>query len=388
MLRQVWTMTASDLRQRVRDRSVLIFGLVVPVALMYVFNLVFGDAEDIDLEPVTVVAAVPAGDPTAATVTDVLRRTDLGELDVTVTNAPPGAVRDWVDDGVADLGIVVPDGFGAAVREGRRVTVQAVQGEGHEVEIQIVLSVVDGVLDELAAGSVAATAAARVGVPPEEVARSAVDDRPAYTLAEGEASDEQLDSAGALVAGQAGLFLLFTVSFGVLALVAERDAGTLARLRSMPMRPGLVVLAKGLVGFLLGVGATGVLLLVGGLLFGVGFGSVPAVAVLVVCVVAAATSVMFVIARVARTSEQAGIAASIAALVLGIAGGAFFPVNGPDAVDRLLDLNPVAAFTRGLGITAGGGGMTDIGAPVAIMVGFAIVMGLVSRLVPDRGAAA
>jgi ABC-2 type transport system permease protein len=53
----------------------------------------------------------------------------------------------------------------------------------------------------------------------------------------------------------------------------------------------------------------------------------------------------------------------------------------------VLDLNPVAAFMRGLGITAGGGGITDIGVPVAIMLGFAVVMVVRPALVPDRGAA-
>ena len=46
---------------------------------------------------------------------------------------------------------------------------------------------------------------------------------------------------------------------------------------------------------------------------------------------------------------------------------------------------PVAALLRGLGTTSGGGGLADIGTPVAIMLGFAVVMLVVSRLVPDRG---
>lgn len=94
---------------------------------------------------------------------------------------------------------------------------------------------------------------------------------------------------------------------------------------------------------------------------------------------------MFLIVRVARTSEQAGIATSIVALVLGIGGGAFFPVSAAGPLSRLLDLNPVAALLRGLGITSGGGGLGDVGVPVAIMLGFVAVMLVVSRLVPDRG---
>ena len=47
------------------------------------------------------------------------------------------------------------------------------------------------------------------------------------------------------------------------------------------------------------------------------------------------------------------------ALTLGLAGGAFFPISAQGLVGALLDLNPIAAFTRGLGITASGGGLAD-----------------------------
>lgn len=389
-VRQLRAMVVSDLRQRVRDKSVLIFALVVPLALMYVFNLVFGDADDLELRPVTVAFSMPQGDPLGQVMADTLDEVEVDELVVTLVDTAEDEVRDQVDDGDADLGVIVPDGFASAVREGRAVDVRAIEGDGAEVETQIVLSVVDGVLEQLTAGAVTAAAGGAVGLPPDELAalaEASVAEQPAYSLVEGEASSEQLDSAGALVAGQAGLFLLFTVGFGVLGLVAEREMGTLARLRSMPMRPGLVVAAKAMVSFVLGVVATSVLLVTGALLFGVDFGSAPAVAVLVLLVVAAASTLMFVVARVARTSEQAGIVQSIVALVLGIGGGAFFPINAAGVLGRLLDLNPVAAFTRGLGITAGGGGLTDLGGPVAIMLGFGVVMTLAARLLPDRGAA-
>ena len=61
------------------------------------------------------------------------------------------------------------------------------------------------------------------------------------------------------------------------------------------------------------------------------------------------------------------------------------PNSATGALSGLLDLNPVAALLRGLGTTSGGGGLADIGIPVAIMLGFAVVMLVVSRLVPDRG---
>jgi ABC-2 type transport system permease protein len=388
-MRQLLALTGSDLLQRVRDKSVLIFALVVPMALMSVFNLVFGQADDIEIKPLTVAVSTPAGDDLAAVLTDVVRSLDdADELDVTVTEVDESTGRQQVEDGDAAIALLVPDGFARSARAGEPVTVEAVRGDEAGIEADIVLSVVDGLLDQVASGTVTAQAALAEGVPHadlEALVAHATSGGPAYDLASGEASDEQLGAGAALVAGQAGLFLLFTVSFGVTGLLVDRESGTLARLRSMPIPAWVIVASKALVSFVLGAVATGILLGLGGYLFDADFGSVPAVAALVLCATAAGTSVMFLIVRVARTSEQASIATSIVALVLGIGGGAFFPVSATGPLSRVLDLNPVAALLRGLGTTSGGGGLGDIGVPVAIMLGFVAVMLVVSRLVPDRG---
>ena len=389
-MRQIWVMVASDLRQRIRDKSVIIFALVVPLALMFVFDLTFGDAGDVELEPVEVAVAAPADDALAGTLLDGVF--GLSALQVTrVDAADADEVRALVEAGDAGLGLVVPDGFGDALRAGRGPTVQVVEGEASELSASVVITVVDAVLDRLTWATVAATAGGIAGLPHDDlqaVAEAAATAGPDLSVTEGEASTEQLSFSGSLVAGQAGLFLIFTVGFGVLGLLAEREQGTLARLQSMPMRPGLIVAAKALVSLVLGVVATAVLLTVGGMFFGVGFGSPLAVAVLVVSVVLAAVSLVFVVARLARTAEQAQISQSILGMVLGMSAGAFFPISASGLLGTLIDLNPVAAFMHGLGITTGGGGVGDIGQPVAIMLGFAVVATAASRLLPDRGAAA
>lgn len=386
MWRQLWTMTLSDLRQRVRDRSVIIFGIVVPLALMSVMNLTFGGVQEGELQRVTVAASVPQGDPLAAALLEAVAGS--GAVPVTLEQVDEEDVRDRARDGAADLGLVVPDGFGEAVQQGRPVTVRAIEGDGAGLETDVLLSVVQAILDRFAEGARTAAAGAAAGLPPGRLtalAELVVTTAPPATLVEGQAAAEQLSTSAALVAGQAGLFLLFTVGFGVLGLLTEREQGTLARLRSMPMRPGLVVAAKALVGYILGVVATTVLLLAGSMLFDVSFGPPALVGVLVLCAVAAGTSLLFVVARVARTAEQASVAQSILAITLGMAGGAFFPVAASGLFGRLLDLNPIAAFTRGLGVTSGGGTLADIAVPVATMLGFAVVAVLVSRLIPDRG---
>ncbi len=388
-MRQLLTMTAGDLRQRVRDKSVLTFGIVVPLALMFVMNLVFGGAEEIELDSVTVAASVPADDVPARALVGAL--TEIEGLDVTVEDVAADDVRPRAEAGDAQLGIIVPDGFGGAVTQGEGATIDLVEGDGAGLETDVLISVVRGVADQLTGGAVAAGAGAGLGLTEEQLGalgQQVAQAPPALTAVEGRTATEQLDAGATMVAGQAGLFLLFTVGFGVIALINEREQGTLARLQSMPMRPGLIVGAKALSGYVLGVGATLVLLVAGSLLFDVDFGSPLVVLVLVLAVVAAATSLTFVVVRLARTSEQASVLQSILAVVLGMAGGAFFPIAATGAAGALLDLNPVAAFTRGLGVSSGGGGLADVGQPLLMMLGFAAVAGLLSRLVPDRGVAA
>lgn len=384
---QLWTMVSSDLRQHLRTRAFFVWALGVPLALMLVFNALLSGAQDLQLDRVTVAVSAPAGDPAARDLVGALRGVD--GLEVEVREVGPGQVRAAIDDGSADLGMVVPDGFARAVTGGEPVTVEVVEGEGSGIETDILIGVTRSTLDAYAAGSVVQRAALGAGMGDAQahtVADAMRASRARIAFVPGTTPSEQLSGAGSLVAGQAGLFLLFTVGFGVLGLVYERDQGTLTRLRSMPMRPGMVVVAKALVSFILGTLATSVLLLVGSLLFGVDFGSPVAVGVLVVVTVAAATSIMFVIVRIARTAEQANIAHSITAMALGIAGGAFTPILATGWLGTVLDLNPVAAFGRGLGITAGGGGVTDLGSPLLAVAGFGIVMIAASRALPDRGA--
>lgn len=390
-MRGLWTMVANDLRQRIRDKSVVIFSLVVPLALMGVLNLSFGgfDSGSVDLKPAVVIASSEDSGQLGDALLEAVA--SLPVMDVTVRKVTAGDVRRETKTTGADLGIILPADFTTAVTSGQALSVQVVEGDAAGIETDVLISVVDALLGQFAAGTVAAEAGGSAGLPHDVLgglAQQAAAGTPALTLSEGQASAEQLSLKGTLVAGQTGLFLLFTVGFGVLGLLAEREEGTLSRLQSTPVAPGTIITAKALVGFILGVVATAILLAAGSILFGVSFGSPAVVALLVLAVAAAATSLTFIVARLVRSAEQANIAQSILAMVLGIAGGAFFPIEASGFLATLMDLNPIAAFIRGLGITAGGGGVTDVAVPLAVMLGFATVATLASRALPDRGARA
>ena len=274
-MRHLLTMVAADLRQRVRDKSVPIFGLLVPIALMSVMNLVFSGAEEIELQPVTVAIEAADDDELAPVLTDALEQMET--VAITVVEVGADQARAHVDDERADLGLVIDGGTSAALMQGDSAGIEAIEGAGSGLETDIVISVALSVADRFTSATTAALAGAEAGLTEQDlgmVAQQVAQAEPAVTTTEGQTASEQLDEGSMMVAGQAGLFLLFTVGFGVLALINERDQGTLRRLRSMPMRPGLIVGAKAISSYLLGVGATAVLLTVGSWLFGVSFGSV------------------------------------------------------------------------------------------------------------------
>lgn len=389
MMRSFLTLVGHDLAQQLRDRSMLLFAVVIPLSLAFVFSLAFSGFDEIELDPVTVAVSAPEGDWGADAVREVLAGAPEQGLPVTVQQAGADEVTWFVEVGTADVGLVIPDGFAEALAAGSGADVELRLGEDAGLSGQILAGLVRSTVQRMDADS--ATIAA-VAASPEagsvdiaEVSRQLVQAQPQLVVEQREVSGRTLSASSGIVAGQAGMFLFFTVGFVVLTLLTEREWGTLARLRTMPIPRWLLPLAKAFVALLLGVTSTMVILVAGSLfLNGVHFGSWAVVLPLVVAVVAAATSVMFIILKVARTSEQASLAMSIIAITLGIGGGTFFRLPSEGRVADLVQINPVAALGRGLGITAGGGGLVDLAPVLLTLLAFTAAVLLIARVLPGR----
>lgn len=405
-MRALLVLVAHDLRQHLRDRSMVLFAVVIPLALSAVFSLAFSGVDDPQLEPVTAAVSVPEGDEAAAAVPQTLAGLAEAGIDVTVLEVPADEVTAAVTSGEAQVGITLPQGYAAALADGTGATVEVEVGEDAGLAGQVVVGVVSSTVEAMGRDATAVAAGAELGLDGQQLEAlaaqlsgggSAPDGAAAggdgtATAPEGGAAwtvrgvaGGQLSLSAGIVAGQAGMFLFFTVGFAVLTMLTEREWGTLARVRSAPIRPWLVPLAKAVVAVLLGTASTTVLLVAGSLfLENVAFGSWPVVLVLVVAVVAAATSVMALILKLAGTAEQASLMLSVVAISLGVVGGTFFRVPDEGLLGQVLALNPVAALGRGLSITAGGGGVADLGPVLLTLVGFIAALLLLARVVPGR----
>lgn len=374
-MRTALLISAKDLRQRLRDRSVLVFSLLLPLGLALVFSFVLGGVGGGgDVFRYAVVNA--DGGPVAAVFTDeVLPAVVEGGAVAVRAAASRDEALGLVGSGDVTAAFVVPPGFSAEVSAGRPATIEVVGDVDSPLGVGVARSVAGSFAERLTSVRVSVAAALHGGStrdPAELVAEAAAATDP-LRLVDVPASRRELDMTTYYAAGMTVFFLFFTVQFGVTSLLDERRAGTLARILASPVRPSAVLLGKLTTSLVVGVIGTTVLVVATSVLMGARWGHPLGVALLVVAGVLAATGIVAVVASLARTSDQAGGWQAVVAITLGALGGAFFPVaqvGGPLAALSLV--SPHRWFLRGLADLAGG----DVAAvfpSVAVLGAFALV---------------
>ena len=374
-MRAAFTIAGKDLRLRVRDRSVFIIGIIAPFALAFIFSLILGPVASGEFRPRYAVVDLDGGE-VAAGLVGVLERLDgdgVIELDHL---ADADAAQTAIDTGDVDAAIVIPTGLSGDVMSGRPATLQIIGDVDAPTSVAIAEAIARGFSAEVrSVGLSVATALAGGAIEPASVlAREAASVPTPIILADVTASTRELDLTTFFVAGMAIFFLFFTVSFGVLGLLEERNRGTLLRLLAAPIPRYAVVVGKMLVAYLVGVAAMAVLIVASSLLLGAHWGNPVGVALLVLAATAAAEGIMAVVAAFARTAEGASNLQSIIAVGLGMLGGIFFPASlGTGFLAKLAYLTPHRWFMTGLADLAGGGGVDVVLPAVAALLTFALV---------------
>ena len=379
-----------DLKLRLRDRSAFIIGIITPLALAYIFHLVFGNvfaSETLDLQ----VGLVDLDrSEISLSLGEVLAEIESQGI-LEVTDFDDAAAADGaVEDGDLGAYILLGPGLGDAAIAGSPFTIQVVG----DIDAQTTTQVATAIASEFGSGigraqlSVATAVHVGGGPAPADVVKwgqEAALRPPAYIFSDVTAETRQLDAPTFFAAGMAVFFLLFTVQFGVLGVLEEEENGTLARLLAAPIVRRSVVMGKALLSFALGVISMTVLIVATHYLMGARWGPVLGVAVLVVTGVLAATSIMGVIASVGKSAEGAANLGAIVAVTLGMLGGTFFPIGqGNDLLSRLTYITPHAWFIRGLSEISGGGEWTAALPSAGALLVIALVLGLVAWFLLQR----
>jgi ABC-2 type transport system permease protein len=379
-MRATLLICGKDLKARLRDRSALLIGIVVPLALAFIFNAIFSGISGNSKAIALGVVNADRGAASARFVSGVLGAVGRSGL-IAIHREPTAArARALAAKGTLDAVIIIPAGFSARVASQRPAAMQVIGNVDAPISAEVARFIAEGytadlnrvrlsVATVLAAGGPAARSPGRIQA---LAARAAAAAAP-VAVADVSAKSKQLDQKSFFAAGMAVFFLFFTVQFGVTSLLEERNDGTLARLAAAPISRGSILAAKLLTSFMLGVISMFVLVVATSLLFGASWGDPLGVAVLVVAAILAATGIMALLATFAKDAEQAGNWQAVVAVILGLLGGTFFPVSlAPGILSRLTYVAPQAWFMRGLGDLRGGS-LSVIWVPALAMLAFAAV---------------
>jgi ABC-2 type transport system permease protein len=381
-MRAVLTILAKDLRLRLRDRSAFMIGVVTPLGLALVLHLIVGGMDDFSAR-----YGIVDEDRGQVAEAFVDATGDLGDdIDVT-TDLSASEARDQVEDGELDAVFVIPAGFSDQVLAQDEARLDVIGNVDSDIAVQVAKGIadrfasqIDAVRLSLATIGAQPTGGSITGPPSNgsvdpALVTAAQEQAAPVEIVTSKADERQLDPTTYQVAGLGALFAFFTVQYGVLGLLEERENGTMARLLSAPIPRLAIPVAKAAVSAVVGVLALTVLALASTLIMGADWGDPPVVAVMIVAMVLAAVSITGLVAGVARTAEQAGSAQTVVALVLGLLGGAFFPLSeGGGFLAELVVITPHHWFLEGLG-EGRVGGLADALPAVGVLLLFAVVVG-------------
>jgi ABC-2 type transport system permease protein len=373
-VRAAWLICTKDLKARLRDRSALLIGVVVPLALAFIFNVIFSGVSGSSGVISLGVVDTDHGAASQAFTQQVLPAVKSSGLITVHTEASPSRARKLAANGTLDA--VIPAGFSARVQAGQPASMQVIGNVDAAISAEVARSITESYAAELnrVRLSVATVVAGGGAGDPQALAAQAAATATPVAVSDVSAQTKELDTKSFFAAGMAVFFLFFTVQFGVTSLLEERSEGTLARLAA-PISRASILGGKLLVSFLLGAISMAVLVVATSLLFGANWGNPLGVAVLIVAAIVAAMGIMALVATLAKNAEQAANWQSVVAVVLGLLGGTFFPVSqAPGVLSTLTFLAPQAWFLRGLGDLRGGS-LSVVWVPVLAMLGFAVVAG-------------
>lgn len=378
-MRPALVIAGKDLRQRMRDRSALLVAIVVPLVLASIFGLIFRGAINGNVTfTFGVVDQQQPGSGPQPFVSEVLEPLQRSGLIMIKPEPTLAAGRTAADQDKVAATFVLPRGLQVATigpPGGTSARLRVLGSVDSSIGTQVAQSIAQTFADRVNADRIAQAAAQAAHTNP---VRSAASLTP-IAIADVSTKNRQLDSGTFYAAGMAVFFLFFTVQFGISSVLAERRDGTLARMLVAPIHRRSILAGKLVTSLVLGCFSMAVLAISTHFLLSAHWGNPLGVALLIVAGVLAATGVQTLVATFARTPDQAQNWQGMVALVMGMLGGAFFPVAQAGGALAALSLaTPQAWFLRGIDDLTGGAGAGAVLGPLAAILALAAVTGLLA----------
>lgn len=377
-MRNAITIAAKDLKERLRDRSAIILAVVVPLGLAFIMNLTLGPITE-QAFSTGVAVSDDDGGAVAQGFTSVLEEIEEdGFIDVTVAESEADARIRVADDDVSTA-YLVPEGFSDAVSGNQPASIVVVGNPDQPIGAQVGKAIADGYVSEVNAVRLSVATAIALGADdPAGLASAATLQSSPVTLGAGETEGRGFDFSTFYATGIAVFFLFFTVQFGVLSIIEERESGTMPRLLIAPISKQSILAGKLGASFVMGVVSTAVLWLATTLVMGADWGASLGVVILIVAGVAAAMGLTAAVATIATTAEQAASITAFIVVVFGVLGGTFFPVTRVSGVFEVVSrVTPHFWLMDGFKRLSAGEGVVDILPALGAILAFAVVLGTI-----------
>lgn len=334
-IERVWGMVGKEFRQIFRDPRMARVIFVAPIIQL----VVFGYAVSTDIWRTATIVVDHDRTRTSRELVEAL--TASGYFEVVARSDEPRDLVRALDHGDAIVGVEIPRGFSAAVRGGEQARVQLLlDGTNSNTA-----SVAQGYAERIIQSHVRRVGAA----PPPAVDFRA---RPWFN-----ASLSSRDYNVPAVVG--ALILLVCLLLTSLAVVREREIGTLEQLNVSPLTPFELVAGKTIPFGIIGLVDLAVVTTVALLWFGVPFrGSFILLVVASILYLLSGLGLGLLISTVSRTQQQAFMASFLVFQPAILLSGFMFPVSSmPRLFEWLTLLNPVrhyieivrAVYQKGVG---------------------------------------
>ncbi len=358
-MRRLLALMRKEFLQLSRDRVTLRMIVVIPVMQ----TIIFGFAIDYDVKRLRTV------------VLDEDRSTESRELVAKLTASDYFRVVGHVDslaaigreldaDG-ASVGLVIDRDYGKGLRSGVAARALLVVNASDTVVSSQAMAVAGGVATQLSVTTLAGRSGWTTKALPVDLRVRAW-------------YNPDLKTSTFIVPGLTAILLTFTlIQFTAMAIVRERERGTLEQLQVTPFTRLELILGKILPYLLIGLFQLTLVVVLMRYVFGIPIaGSLPGLYAVGLVFIAAVLGLGMLVSTIAKTQMQAMQMSFFFMLPFVFLSGYIFPIDGmPPAFQLVTYLIPARYFIEAIrGIVLRGAGLSDLREPIAALVVFTVVI--------------
>ena len=383
---RILAIARKDLRQRLRDRSAIVLGLIAPLGIAALMSFAFKGAETFHF---TLGVVDSDHGPVATALMSALRAPELRQIVTLQPLASLPVAQAAVRARRVGAALVIPRGFSAAAAGGRPQPLSAVTSVNNTVAGSIASSIASSFVAQLNADRLSVATALAAGARGEQsaaLAREASNLQIPTQLVQRPLGAHELKAVSYYSPGMAIFFLLFTISFTARSFFVDRSQGMIERMRAAPVRPFEILAGKALSVLVYGSLSLATIGLITTAAFGANWGSPAADVLLGLALVVSVVCLTALVIGVARTQRQAEGLSSIMIFGLALLGGNFiFIAAAPPVMRRIALLTPNGWAMRGFtDLATTGGGLGTVAVPIAAIAIFCVVTGTVAALLAPR----